>query len=369
VTAALITVAYLSGMRPEEVLHLERGCSKREEREDGTVRYLITGRHFKGVIDEEGNTIAGGELRTEPWTVIEIVDRAVKVMESLHSERLLFPRSVTPCRNQPDEMGIEAQGLASSVLAPRFVSFVRWANEQATRLGREHELIPSDPHGRITLRRLRRTVAWFIYRRPGGRIALGLQYGHVGTSMSESYGGRTKADMLEVLDYEKTLALADALAEAHDRIESGEAVSGPAADRYIAAAQEFNARYPGGFVSLKQMKELRNNPRLQIFEDSQALLTCNLDPDKALCDPELAKPGSQGLSTPNWSRCNPACQNISRADANIRRVESDIKQIDTELADPLAPYPLRVRLQQCRSSRRSTIEQHKAIARRAKITK
>lgn len=47
-TASLITTAYLSGMRPEEVLHLARGCCTREEREDGTSRYKITGRHFKG---------------------------------------------------------------------------------------------------------------------------------------------------------------------------------------------------------------------------------------------------------------------------------------------------------------------------------
>jgi hypothetical protein len=45
----------------------------------------------------------------------------------------------------------------------------------------------------------RHTVAWFIYRQPGGRIALGLQYGHVGRTLAAAYGGRTKQDMLKVL--------------------------------------------------------------------------------------------------------------------------------------------------------------------------
>ncbi|MDF6046121.1 hypothetical protein LRD69_29150 [Streptomyces sp. JH14] len=102
-TAALVTIGYLSGMRPEEVLHLERGCSTRQDREDGTVRYRITGRHFKGITDDEGNTLPEGEIRPAPWTVIELVDRAVKVLESLHDDQLLFPRSLTQKARSDDE--------------------------------------------------------------------------------------------------------------------------------------------------------------------------------------------------------------------------------------------------------------------------
>ncbi|WP_392756808.1 hypothetical protein [Streptomyces sp. LN590] len=299
-TASMITIAYLSGMRPEEVLHLERGSSSKEELEDGTVRYRITGLHFKGVTDEDGNVRPRGEVRPEPWTVIEIVDRAVKVMEQLHDDRLLFPRSLTVRTWEPAETEISAEGLLPARFIDRTEKFITWANETAARLGRDHEIIPADPHGRINMRRLRQTVAWFIYRRPGGRIALGLQYGHVAHSMAESYGGRTTTDMLDILDFEKTLALAEALAEASDRIASGEKVSGPAADRYLAAAEEFNIRYRGNFATKGQMKSLRQNPRLQIFEDPEALLTCNLDPYKALCDIGLAG-GKPSLRTPNWS--------------------------------------------------------------------
>ncbi|WP_435217973.1 hypothetical protein [Streptomyces sp. bgisy034] len=361
-TAALLAIGYLSGMRPEEVLHLERGCCIQEEREAGTVRYRITGRHFKGVTDEDGNTLPGGEIRPEPWTVIELVDRAVKVLEQLHDDRLLFPRSLTVRTLEPAAAEIRAEGLNPNRFIERIKSFIGWANATATRLGRPHELIPADPHGPITLRRLRRTVAWFIYRRPGGRIALGLQYGHVGSSLAESYGGRTKADMLEILDFEKTLALADALAEANDRLSAGEAVSGPAADRYIAAGNEFTARYAGGFATKGQMKALRNNPRLQIFEDPQALLTCNLDPYKALCDPDLAKDTKPSMRTPNWNRCNPACANISRTDTHMQRAHEQLTQIDTDCADPYLPHPIRRRLELCRASTEKIIEAHEAAA-------
>ncbi|KOG52056.1 hypothetical protein ADK76_33395 [Streptomyces griseoflavus] len=362
-TAALLTIGYLSGMRPEEVLHLERGCSSREERENGTVRYRITGRHFKGVTDKDGNTLPEGEIRPEPWTVIELVDRAVKVLEALHGEQLLFPRSMTQATRTFDAEEYQGQGLDSPTVSDRIKRFIGWANQQAVRLGRDHEIIPADPHGSVTLRRLRRTVAWFIYRLPGGRIALGLQYGHVGTSMAESYGGRTKADMLEVLDFEETLAIADALAEASDRLEAGESVSGPAADRYIAAAREFTATYGGGFLTKSQLRNLRNNPRLRIFEDPDALLTCNYDFYKALCDPEPLD-GSPTRRMPNRARCNPACANISRTDTHIRRAENQIEEIDAELEDQLAPKPLRLRHQQCRSAKEGIIERHQADRRK-----
>jgi hypothetical protein len=127
-TAALLTIGYLSGMRPEEVLHLERGCSSQEEREDGTVRYRVTGRHFKGVTDEDGNILPGGEIRPEPWAVIELVDRAVKVLEQLHDDRLLFPRSLTVRTLEPTPAEIRAEG----VLPRRWAACSRWPPRRRT---------------------------------------------------------------------------------------------------------------------------------------------------------------------------------------------------------------------------------------------
>lgn len=361
-TAAMITVGYLSGMRPEEVLHLERGCSLREQKPDGTVRYTLTGRHFKGVRDTDGNSVPAGRIRSEPWTVIELVDRAVKAMEMLHDHGLLFPR-ILSVRAQNTE-GSFGEAVSPIATIGRISSFIAWANTQAERHGRRHEMIPADPSGPVTLRRLRRTVAWFIYRQPGGRIALGLQYGHVGDALAESYGGRTKADMLQILDFEKTLTMADTLAAASDRLAAGEGVSGPAADAYIAAARMFNARFGGTFATKAQIKALQANPSLHVYDNPEAMLTCNYDPFKALCDPQLARGGTP-QRTPNLGRCNAACANISRTDTHMIHAREEVKDIDSELADGLNPHPLEVRLRQRRDNLVRLIEQHRETRRRA----
>lgn len=355
-TAALLTVAYLSGMRPQEVLGLERGCCTVERRADGTVRYLITGRHFKGVTDEDGNTLSAGRTRSQPWTVIEPVHRAITILEELTDGRLLFPREFSKAAKS------WAYGDALSVRTAnaRIAQFTSWANALAAEHGRDHEQIPADPDGAITMRRFRRTVAWFINRQPGGRIALGIQYGHLRASLAESYGGRSRADMLQILDLEQALATADTLTEAAERLGDGEGVSGPAAARYIAATAEFQATYAGGFASQRQHKALLDNPRLQVFEPPQALLSCNHDPLKALCDPHRGKAESQPPVTPSPDRCHSACANISRTDTHIQRVQAEIDRIDAEIADGLLPQPIRQRLHQRRGTLNEIIARHQA---------
>lgn len=363
VTATLVVIAYLSGMRQEEVLHLERGCAHRETRGDGTIRYRVNGRHFKGVTDEDGNTVPEGEMRPEPWTVIELVHRAIEAVEQAHGETLLFPSSISKQRRPSAHHG---EAIRTGWVKVRIGYLMAWANGLAAAHGRDHEVIPPDPHDRLTLGRFRRTVAWFIYRRPGGRIALGLQYGHVGSSMGESYGSRSKFDMLSVLDFEESLAVAETLAEAGDRLDAGEGVSGPAAGRYLAAAQEFRAAYGGGFLTRRQHTALKANPRLRVYESENALLTCNLDPFKALCDPDLGR--GNGLRTPSFNRCNPACTNISRTDTHIERAQAEKQQLAEELADGLNPQPVALRLEQRIEKLDLIIESHGATRHQPALT-
>jgi hypothetical protein len=98
---------------------------------------------------------------------------------------------------------------------------------------------------------------------------------------------------------------------AAERLRDGEGVSGPAAARYLAAAQEFQTSYAGGFASKRQYKALLDNPRLQIFDHPQALLTLQPRSAKALCDPNRGKPGGQSQRTPSQDRCHRACANIA----------------------------------------------------------
>ncbi|WP_234540614.1 hypothetical protein [Streptomyces shenzhenensis] len=355
-TAALICCAYLSGMRPEEVLALRRGCCTRVQREDGTVRYEVRGRHFKGVLDEDGNAIGEGEERADPWIVLEPVARAIAVVEELEAGEQLFTRTLY---RYAKGTCMPRTGLSSDTAVERIRAFTTWANQLATAHNRPHELIPPDPDGAVALRRFRRTIAWFIYRQPGGRIALAVQYGHAATTMSESYAGRSKADMLEVLDQEKGLALAETLTEAGERIDAGEKVSGPAAHRYRAAA-EFSARYAGTYLGKRELRALVANPRLQVHEDPKAFLTCNHDAFTALCNPERDRAGHGGRSTPDHSRCHPACANISRTDSQIAALRAEVARIEADAIAGLDPYPIAAREQQRKDHLTALIRRHEA---------
>ncbi|MFK0143227.1 hypothetical protein [Streptomyces murinus] len=356
-TAALILCAYLSGMRPEEVLALRRGCCTRVERDDGTVRFEIRGLHFKGVLDEDGNTIGEGEQRADPWIVLEPVARAIAVVEELEDGEQLFTRTLY---RYAKGTCMPRTSLSSDTAVERIRAFTAWANQLAAAHDRPHELIPPDPDGAVALRRLRRTVAWFIYRQPGGRIALAVQYGHAATAMSESYAGRSQADMLEVLDQEKGLALAETLTEAGERLAAGEKVSGPAADRYRAAATEFAHRYAGTYLGRRELRALVANPRLQVYEDPKAFLTCNHDAFTALCNPDRDRASDGGRSTPDHSRCHPACTNISRTDSQITALRAEVARIDTDADAGLDPYPIAAREQQRKDHLTAIIRRHDA---------
>ncbi|MFG2882827.1 hypothetical protein ACGFYV_11045 [Streptomyces sp. NPDC048297] len=355
-TAGLIVIAYLSGIRPQEVLQLERSCCTTEHRPDGTVRHRITGRHFKTVTDNRGNHIPQGAVRDHPWTVIAPVQQAVTALEDLTDGRLLFPRSLSKCHKPRTYLG---SALTPALAIARIRRFTAWANELARQHGRDHELILDDPEGTITLRRFRRTIAWFIVRRPSGRIALGIQYGHVTASLADGYGGRSTADMLQLLDLEQALASAETLAAAAERLTAGECVSGPAVGRYIAAANEFQSTYAGGFLSKRQHKALIANPRLQVFDHPESFLTCNYDPHTALCNPARGKGDATAQRTPSHSRCHSACPNIARTDTHMDLASTEIERINAEVSDGLLPHPIRRRLEQRRQTLAALIEDHR----------
>ncbi|KIZ17574.1 hypothetical protein [Streptomyces natalensis] len=90
---------------PPVVQHLVKGCCTHEDRKDGTVRYKVTGRHFKGVTDDEGNTIPEGEVRLDPWIVLEFVAQAIAVVEELEAGNLLFSRSFSRGHRHGSEGG------------------------------------------------------------------------------------------------------------------------------------------------------------------------------------------------------------------------------------------------------------------------
>lgn len=118
--------------------------------------------------------------------------------------------------------------------------FVAWANEEARKHDLPAQVIPDDPYGAVIPSRFRRSLAWNIAGRPGGLVALAIQYGHsrtmFDTRTANGYGAHSRGGIHSVLDIETALAAADTAANLRDRIATGEKISGSATRRAITAA-------------------------------------------------------------------------------------------------------------------------------------
>jgi hypothetical protein len=165
------------------VLNLRRGCTTFDA---ATGLWLMEGLYFKGAEDEDGNKIPEGQVRPDPWVVIETVAQAVGVLERLHSSHLLFPNTIGPTRGRRLLTKRHGEARSDRVIAGDLVSFVTWVNTECERLGRA-DGIPDDGRGPLAPSRFRRTLAWFIRRRPRGLIAASIQYGHAHTRMLQGY--------------------------------------------------------------------------------------------------------------------------------------------------------------------------------------
>ncbi|MER6126864.1 integrase [Streptomyces sp. NPDC001795] len=249
-TAAMIVCLYLTGMRPQEIQGLRSGCCPDPDpAPDGTPRrHLIRSHHYKNVTDDDGHHVSGGEEREVPWVAITPVVHAIRVLERMVPEGELLLSATH--HDFPHSRGYRG-ALKYGALSRKIEDFVAWANHEALLQGLPNQVIPGDPHGPIGLSRFRRSLAWHIARRPGGLIALAIQYGHMRTVLdartSSGYGTRSRRGIHSELDVETALAAADTAAHLRDRIAAGERISGPAARRAITAT--FHApRFEGRMV-------------------------------------------------------------------------------------------------------------------------
>lgn len=340
-TACLVVVSYLSGIRGQEVQQLRRGCCTSVGPAEGPARHAIDGYVFKSAIDADGNSIPGGQQRERPWFVIEPVARAIQVAEQLSDASLIFNSGIFSRAGEP----VRDEPIATVRVRDRLAQFTEWVNDYCERTNRPHEIIPDDPEGPLHIGRFRRTVAWFIYRQPGGRIALGLQYGHIRSYTSEGYGARTSTGLRDVFPMEEAFAIADSLSDAVERLDAGERVSGPAASRYIDGVTEFSHTFGGRWFTARQITALRKNPKLRIYDNGLQPVACCHDATKALCDPDRDRPSSI-QRTPDLTRCDPACGNAARTDAHIAAIEEEVQLLRRQADSPLTPEPIRLRLHQ-----------------------
>jgi integrase len=294
-TACFIVIAYLSGARPGEILSLRRGCLS-EDPDTGLL--LMGGRYYKNAVDTDGNKLPQGEERADPWVVVAPVARAIEVLERLHSSPLLFPTRIEAYHSTSTRLGTarDVQKTAEDITA-----FIRWVNTHCTRLGRA-DAIPADRHGTLAPSRFRRTLAWFIRRRPRGLVAASVQYGHVQVQMLQGYAGSYASGFPDEYAFEDWLYRMETTAEDERALAGGEHVSGPAADAYrhrvTAAHRTFSGRV---LTSAGQSRDLLGNPLLQIHHGRG--MTCVLNPATAAC--QLRGTADDPLVTPDTDDCRP----------------------------------------------------------------
>lgn len=344
--AALFTVlSYLTGMRPGEVLGLHAGCCP--DPESGP--HLINGNVFKTARDEDGNHLSAGQPRNVPWVAIPPVVTAIRVLEQITPEGLLFASAAHDFSSQRAERSRPGTP-APPTVGRRIEDFVSWANTLARSHGRPHEAIPDDPHGALGTARFRRTLAWHIARQPGGLVALAIQYGHLRTAISGHYASRGRDGIHDLLDIETARATADALATLNEDLAAGGAISGPAARRAISAAAQA-PNYAGAIITARDARNLLRNPSLAVHDNPRSLLLCVYDPRKALC----RRDGQR--DTPSLDRCVATCANIAHTDRHADRLTRKAGLLEKQAAG-LAPEPLAERLRARAGTLRAQAEQH-----------
>lgn len=343
VAACFVTIAYLSGMRPAEVLNLQVGCVTRIDSGDPDAphrRYEITGTEFKGVTNPDSSLDTAGRQRPDRWIVIEPVARAVTVLESLAPGRHLFPF-------ESFQTPLPRRGPAGDTRTVHRINrnvarLIDWVNAYCDTHHLTEQAIPADPHGPVHAARFRRTIAWFIARRPGGHLGLGYQYGHLDTATGAGYSRRSN-DLGDLIDMEQLLGTVDTITAIGDRLNHGEQLHGHAAERVHQAVTALNQdhNYTGAFTTQAQLGRMRRDPRLRIYEHPDRMLICAYNPDTAACR-AAGHPGA----TPDRTNCQPHCHNIARTTTDLAELGTEISRLHDEATDPLTPEPLAERLHQ-----------------------
>jgi len=301
-TAGFVIISYLSGMRPV-ALSLRRGCSSIHPT---TGELLVYGRRSKG-FDRE--PFASGETKDQPearpWVVVKPVHDAITMLEDIGWTDLLIPPSLLRTGNRRTACTETTRNAIR--ITDDLNAFVRWVNEHFTQPG-GRPAIPPDPTKHLHAARFRRTLAYFIVRRPRGLIACALQYGHLSTKVTLSYAGAADSSWMDDLNVERLEMVLDQIDDDWDQAQGGEHVSGPSAAEYRTRVQRA-APFAGRTVT-----SVRSAERLLASIDPNIHhgdgMTCVFQAEQAECRKVRL---AQGLAAdgPDDSECRSNCQNLA----------------------------------------------------------
>lgn len=340
-----VVIAFLSGMRDSEVKHLRRGCLTVARDPDGRpYRWTLTSRAFKGEADA-----AGAEAT---WIVGHPAARAVAVLEQLQpaDRPLLF--SHLAHSNAAGSSKTADQAQSTGVTNAQLGELVRWINDYCAQHGRGDTVPQVDGRvWRLSTRQFRRTLAWFIARRPGGSIAGAIQYRHLSVQMFEGYAGTSDSGFRTEVEAEQALARGEhllAMIDAHEHT----TLTGPAAQEAQPRLERLGrqARFTGTVLTdPHRLARLLRREDPAIYPGTFA--TCVFNRDKALCHQH---PDSRGIARPTLGGCRPLeCANVALTADNITALRAERDRVDHELTrrpslPPLLAHRLRTRREQIR---------------------
>ncbi|GHF33784.1 hypothetical protein [Streptomyces fumanus] len=258
------------------------------------------------------------------------------MLERLHPHTLLFPTRIEPHRWRFEGEKRQGQARRDQSIILDLAKFITWVNDYCHRLRRD-DGIPDDGRGRLKPSRFRRTLAWFIRRRPRGLVAASIQHGHAHTQMLQGYAGSYESGFPDEYAFEDWLYRLECLSDDEQALSEGEHVSGPAADTYRSRISGAHREFAGRVLTKqRQARDLMGNPLLQIHHGEG--MTCVLNPATAAC--QLRGTVDDPLVTPDTDDCRPQCPNIARTDRDVEHVKRRAAELAEIIADPLAP-PIR----------------------------
>jgi integrase len=345
--ACFVVISYLSGMRPGEVLNLRRGCAGQDPL---TAELLVHGRLGKGY---DRLPVADGEPSPiRPWVVVTPVHRAIAILEHIAGGELLFPASLARPRSRRStgEQARSAHRVNSDV-----EDFIIWVNRSFDGPGGS-PAIPPDPAGNIHASRFRRTLAYFIVRRPRGLVAAALQYAHVHTKVTLGYSGMADTTWLDDLAVERLEMVLEQADKDARLLEDNEHVSGPSATEYKSRVQRA-ACFAGRTIT-----QVRNVNRLLASADPAIYhgeaMTCVWRPETALCRKARIDQGLPHNDVPEQSECRNSCPNLAYTDRDIAQLQDRRKAVSAAATDQLAPQPLRDRAGAIAEQLTAVIDRH-----------
>ena len=343
--ACCVVICYLSGLRPGEVLQLRRGCLQRDEDD----QFVLVGRLGKGPGRGPG---PDGAFAERTWAVVGTLATPIAVLESLSDDLLLFP----PSRHYRNRSRAQHElSMSTGEMNNNIREFIDWINESFARPG-GGPAIPPDPVKAIHLSRFRRTLAYFVVRRPGGLAAAAVQYGHVRSKVTLGYAGEADTSWLEDLAVEELEMLIEQVDDDLQALDDGEHISGP-------SAQEYRRRvHRAAVFAGRVVNQARNAQRLLTGANHNVhhgeAMTCVWRHETAACRDEHEAAGLEP-SRPDQQLCRSGCANLAYTDRDIERQREKLLRWEADALDPLSPQPLRDRASAQATQIKNLIEKHK----------